>query len=1048
MRGSETRCDSGATGIRMVRHTGDGSWVSIVLRARTMARLRVKLHDAAGQAMILALALMLVVTVVPIVIYTGLSSQVPEVLMVQNSKAALAAAQTGVANYVSLLTQDISNSKYGNASCSVPSGSQWTGFYLTSPPCPNPQDTITSPLSGWAPVPGSSSAGVGMDEGYEFTVNASTTQGLITIVSTGRAGPLNAYQYRTVQVSFQNPALSYAYFTNYETSSPFAYTDSTPFTLMSWALGLVSKSNSVPASIKSTMQQMLGSGPVGATKLAYYFCNYHAYDTNMILKILDSSMVPTMLDSYLKQYLSGLGGLASFSLFGAPIGQDLYNAIVTEVNSLIASVQQFLGKPYGPFPLLCSVNNMYNGYYGLTTNISGKAYANDSLYTCSPTGSLSNLKNANVYLGNTQATELPQYKSSASGPPDSYNPNLSIGNDLFNWTWSVNINLIIKTVSWSIPIFQGCANVTPGPNVTTESPVTPPVPDFSTMRSYARPSEDGCTYYGPTFIQLNGSSFQAWSPNTPTGSCPTNGKSAPLPTSGVIYVRNVQPNQSCVGFSSSSIVPEVGSNQSLPFGLDNLIQHHSCMWGDAIVQGTLSGRLTIGASNDIMVSGNIVYSCASNGGKTIPNNCSDILGLAPGGNLPLSSSYAPATDSSGTYYPQGNVVVIHPVVGGQNSNNCPVGNVVNGTSYSPGGATDPCASWLATSPNRKPVPPISPPGPPHACSVLNLGNCMELALYDMATWAYQTEYQDFCGVSVPSSGPGSVADPETSTPASEANCTSGSLEDNWASSNTNAPPPPQPPSPSSILSCNSWNITLNIGSLLSGNWNGFISQLQHSCGYLWLKYYIGYGAMGLSAGIQDVCSIFGINPCNAGYETQLQSYESTWVHGPVNPFPSVYNPVVDALILASNSSPLVSPNQTVTKTLKYPDLPIVNGSFTLQNVTQGNEYATSPGYSGTHGLGTLTVAGSVVEQYANSLQNAGLSSLNHFEFLRDGLGGLSSSDCNLVCFVPSGFQTVNFSYDPAELFNPPPHMLSSVTSPWTPLAGTYREIKPSAQLPR
>ena len=1047
----------------MIRHTGDGSWVSIVSRARMMTRLRVKLHDAAGQAMILALALMLVVTVVPIVIYTGLSSQVPEVLMVQNSKAALAAAQTGVANYVSLLTQDISNAHYGNTSCSTPSGSQWTGFYLTSA-CPTASDTITNPLDGWAPVPGSKSSGGGMNEGYEFTVNASTTQGLITVVSTGRAGPLNTYQYRTVQVSFQNPALSYAYFTNYETSSPFAYTDSAPFTLMSWALNLVS--GYLPARIRHIMpimQQMLGSGPVGATKLAYYFCNYHAYDSNMILSLLDSPMVKTMLDNYLQQYL---GGLASFSFFGAPVGQDLYNAILGAVNNLISSIQGFLGAPYGPFPLICSVNNLYNGYYGLTTNISGKVYANDSLYTCSPTGSLSNLSNANVYLGNTQATELPQYNSSASVPPDSYNPNLSIGNDLFNWTWSGSINFIVKTVSsWSIPIFQGCGNVT-SPNATTESPVTPPVPDFATLRFYATASNGGCTYYGPTFIQLNGTTFQAWSPNTPPSAyCPTAGGSAALPTSGVIYVRNVPAGQNCTGFSSSSIVPVVNNNQSLPFGLDNLIQHHSCMWGDALVQGTLNAQLTIGASNDIMVTGNIVYSCASNGGKTIPNNCPDILGLAPGGNLPLSTSYAPATDSSGTYYPQGNVVVVHPVVGGQNSNNCPVGDVVNGTTYSPGGVANPCASWLATNSSLQPGPPISPLRPPtHSCDAWNPGTwgyCMEFAFYDMATWAYQMEYQDFCGVSAPSSGSGSVSSPETYGPASEANCTSGSLEDNWASSNTNAPPPPSlsqilsnvdPASGGQVPTCNSWQINFSITSLLSFNWNSFITQLEQSCGYQWLMYYYGFGAMGLSAGIQDVCSVFGINPCNAGYEAQLQSYESTWVHGPVNPFPSLYNPVVDALVLASNSSPLVSPNQTVTQALNYPNLPIVNGSFTLQNVTQGNEYATSPGYSSTytHGLGTLTVAGSVVEQYANSLQNAGLSSLNHFEFLRGGWGGLLSpgSDCNLVCFVPSGFNTVNFSYDPSELFNPPPHMLSSVTSPWTPLSGTYREIQPSAQLPK
>ncbi len=1034
--------------------------------------------------MIMAIMLIVVLALVPLVIFNGVSGQIPIALSVQNSKAALAAAQTGMDSYVSLLTENISNVSYNDAQCTAPSSGQWDGFYFgSSSSCPSTYKGPNNAYGGWAPVPGSASAGGGLNESYVFRVDTSNaSSGYITAKVTGRAGSPGHYRYRTVESNFDNPALSYSYFTNYETSSPFAYTNAAAFTFIEWVVSLVS--GSLPASMKSLMSEFLGNGPVGAVKLGFYMCNYHAYQSNTILSLLDSPILTTMVDNEMAQYLKGL---ASFSIFGYPLGQEMYNSIESAVNSLITDVQTFLGPAYGPFPLLCNVNDMYNGYYGMTTNMSGKVYSNDSLYTCSPSGSTSNLNSATIELTSSKAGILPQYSSSATGPPQSYNPNHSLGNDLFAWSWSGSIPTPWQDYTWDIPILSGCANVTSPPATKTVTSLTPPVPDFEAIRVNAS-ATGGCHYFGPTFIQLNGTSFQAWSPNTPAGSCPTTGGSAAVPS--VIYVSNVATG-SCIPFSSSSIVPNVYGVSSLPYGIDNLLQNHNCLWGDALVQGTLSGKLTIGASNDIVVTGNLIYACAASTnppGTPVPASCPDTLGLAPGGNIELVN---PATDANGTYYPQGNVVVVHPVDASQNDNNCPASSsVVNGAGWNPGGSTNPCAGWEqgdpgtggTPEPNSVPLPPVSPlSAPSGSCAAWNVatwGTCFEDAMYDISTWAYGVEYKDFCGVNAPSNGNGSISSPVTRASASESTCTVTSLEDNWANTNTNAPAPPARPA---HPTCNNWNVSFSFNwtAILSGNWsqawNDFIAGILDSCGGQWLSYYYDYGAMGLSAGIQDICNVLGISPCDGGYEAVLQKYESTFTHGPVNPFSSVYNPTVDALVLASNSSPMVSASSSESSTMDYPNLGIVNGSFTLQNPTVGNVYATpisdTTSYwdcgsqptgntvnlcpygqgsfsGGTHGLGTLTTVGSVVEQYANSLQNAGLS-LSHFEFFPGGVGGLLGgypSGCQYACFVPSGYKTVDFSYDPSELLNPPPYLLSSAGSPWTEMSGSYVETAVPASL--
>lgn len=167
----------------------------------------------------------------------------------------------------------------------------------------------------------------------------------------------------------------------------------------------------------------------------------------------------------------------------------------------------------------------------------------------------------------------------------------------------------------------------------------------TTLEQYADPTQggQGCLFQGPTSITLNwAGTMTVLSPETPssfnTGACGTanwgtsGGVTVNVPSGQVVYAESPTGNYNCTtptGFpypASGDTNTATGPSALKP----------SCSHGDVFVKGWLKGKLTIGAANNIYVTGDIRYR-GTNTDSTI------------GDNVPSSSSTAPSSqDTAGS----------------------------------------------------------------------------------------------------------------------------------------------------------------------------------------------------------------------------------------------------------------------------------------------------------------------------------------------------------------------------------------------------------------
>jgi hypothetical protein len=179
------------------------------------------------------------------------------------------------------------------------------------------------------------------------------------------------------------------------------------------------------------------------------------------------------------------------------------------------------------------------------------------------------------------------------------------------------------------------------PTLVHGAPVEQAPTDDAVLGSVA--AQNGCLYEGPTEIKLaeNGSNvygMDVYSPDTPAGSdgaagsndtldnstnanpCLSNAGQqwwVPYPSNGVVFIK------SCTSCTGSTWNPLANVYQP-----DNAYEAVGPTEGDAIVEGTLQGPLTIAAQNNVVIDGNICYASWTN--CTTPPaspQTADVLGL-------------------------------------------------------------------------------------------------------------------------------------------------------------------------------------------------------------------------------------------------------------------------------------------------------------------------------------------------------------------------------------------------------------------------------------
>ncbi len=171
------------------------------------------------------------------------------------------------------------------------------------------------------------------------------------------------------------------------------------------------------------------------------------------------------------------------------------------------------------------------------------------------------------------------------------------------------------------------------------APLTMP-PSNSSIKAETAAGKGGCLYTGPTRIILNSNGTMTvkspFSKQTNNTNCPLNGTSGPLPSNGVIFVQNVPSTTGDPNYTSGCPYSVNGRAHPLGMPIANDITTYGCRNGDAFIEGTLKGQLTVATDNTIVETWQLQYANGVNG--------SDLLGLVANNFVEI---YHPVSCTSG-----------------------------------------------------------------------------------------------------------------------------------------------------------------------------------------------------------------------------------------------------------------------------------------------------------------------------------------------------------------------------------------------------------------
>ncbi|MHB8263602.1 MAG: hypothetical protein ACYDGY_07630 [Acidimicrobiales bacterium] len=613
----------------------------------------VRSSSMTGQAMIAIIIVLMLLMMLPLALYSTNSASQSTVTTNTNSRLAWTAANSGMTDYRNLINQNLSFTAYNDVSdyAGAPPP-QYNAFNYA--PGNGPPETATTPsctgaytqvvsasasspgrIIDWQPVKGTSFP---VCEHYTYSVNARTvfTTDTITITATGEAGPPGRiYGYKAVSSTFTKPNLDYALNTNFNAVNPAHSTlESDVNVLIAFAglFGLLGSAHPTQAQIRQVVDFMCiryAGQPVTLPLVGTIYgpfpgCPVDTWEAGWSWNGgLPNPIMPSTwsIGQYFSSYQDTINGnvRSNDGFYYCSFPPDhLVNWVQLAINAFSSNWGSLIIDA-----VLFAVFWAVTGLSPLAPNINGKITA----------GVATSGGGGGQTLGTVPGLPnslLDQFVAGAAGWPGcpSTPPNFNQGQ----------------------PTLGKSLNPLPSPNPNLEylasqngSPIRP-------SGSPAPESPGGCLYSGPTVIQLNpDGTMTVWNPdsvgvnNTGRDGCPSNGGTAALPANGVVYVQNLQ-SGGCQPFPNP---PFTGLNYGYGTSQSNPIQQsgghsssNTCNLGNAIVQGTLNGRLTIAAQNNVVITNSIYYAganCPGTGSTAPPGpQCTSLLGLTAQGNVEIN----------------------------------------------------------------------------------------------------------------------------------------------------------------------------------------------------------------------------------------------------------------------------------------------------------------------------------------------------------------------------------------------------------------------------
>ncbi|MCL5446852.1 MAG: hypothetical protein M1350_05530 [Actinobacteria bacterium] len=619
--------------------------------------LGVRPQSVAGQAMIMIIVVLMLLMLLPLILYSANSGSLPVVTTNVNSRLAWDAANAGMSNYRNQLDQNISFAQYNEDTHYGAGGSEPMGVYsefnyavsgqysgpsesATPFSCTGPYTQVIPNVRiiNWQPVKGTSAPAC---EHYTVSVAIGTltlNTASIKVTVTGEAGSKGQVRsYKAVSSVFSRPALDYALNTNFNATNPTRSTLQTDVPVLIHLVEFFDPNiqNALPGGLALTPQ--------------------------FIQEVVDMVCV-----RYAGQQFSLPGTTITFSgpFPGCP------------VNTLQAGWSWNGGLPNPIVPSTFSIGQYFRQYQD---TINGNVRSNDGLYYCGfPPNHLINWVQLglNAFGSNWGSLAIDAalatvfYFATGNLSPVSpvINGNIVAGAPVSQGGGGVSqgpIPGIPGGLGSTLALLTGYPSCpSAGPTLTPGSSVTlggkleqlpQPNPNLESIASqgghYIEPggitvpeSPGGCLYQGQAVIILNANgTMTVWNPDTIginstyNNGCPSNGGTAALPADGVVYVANEYTHHTCKNFPS---YPFTALNSGYGTSQANPIQNQNCSNGNAIIQGTLNGRLTVAAQNDVIITNSIYYggpNCPGTGSSAVAGQlCNSLLGLTAQGNVEIN----------------------------------------------------------------------------------------------------------------------------------------------------------------------------------------------------------------------------------------------------------------------------------------------------------------------------------------------------------------------------------------------------------------------------